>query len=108
MGSEASNSKSQDAVRGSGENPGAGPDEFPREDKFENVGSSGNVFGDKSPRKPPSEGADLARGLSYCKPFMDETPEELGEDRDESTGKPTGPEMGKVDNGGAKADVEWG
>lgn len=110
MASEASNSKSQAAVRGNGENGsiGAGPEEFPREDKFESTGNAGNVFGDKSPRTPDSTGSSLVMGLSFCKSFADEDAEELGEGRDESTGKPDGPEKGKVNNGGAKAGVEWG
>lgn len=110
MGSEASNSKSQAAARGDGENQsiGAGPEEFPNGEVFENAGSPGNLFGDKSPRKPPSQGADLAMGLSCKIPFESEDPDELGMGRDMSTGKPDGPEMGKVDNGGASASVEWG
>lgn len=110
MGSEESNSKSQDAARGDGENKsiGAGPEEFPRDDKFEDAGNAGNVFGDKKPRTPISEGSSLARGLSCCIPFADEHPDELGEGRDESTGKPDGPEMGKVDNGGASSKPVWG
>lgn len=110
MSSEASNSKSQAAVRGNGENEaiGAGPEKFPREDKFNKAGSPGNLFGDKSPRKVPSEGADLAMGLSCQYGFHDEDPAAMGEGRDESTGKPDGPEKGKVDNGGASAKLVWG
>lgn len=108
MGSEASNKMSQEAARGNGENTGAGPEEFPMGSKFENAGSPGNVFGDKKPRTPETTGASLAMGLSYQASFEDETPDELGEGRDVSTGKPDGPEMGKVDNGGASAKVEWG
>lgn len=110
MGSEASNSKSQAAVRGSGENEatGAGPEEFPRNEIHEDAGSPGNYFGDKKPREPEREGADLSAGLSCRIPFHDESPEELGMDNDESTGKPDGPELGKVDNGGASAKLQWG
>lgn len=118
MGSERSTEGSQKAARGNGENAsiGAGPEEFPRDEKFENEGSYGNPFGDRKPREPESEGANLSRGLSCCIPFgSDSSPEreeeqvtELGLGRDESTGKPDGPEKGKVDNHGASAKQVWG
>lgn len=110
MASEASNSKSQAAARGNGENQsiGAGPEKFPREDKFNGAGSPGNLFGDKAPRKQPASGGSLDMGLACQYGFENETPESLGEGRDESTGKPTGPEKGKVDNGGASAKPVWG
>lgn len=110
MGSEASNSKSQAAVRGNGENGsiGAGPDEFPNKELFKGAGSPGNYFGDKEPRTPISAGSSLAMGLSCCIPFEGENPNELGEGRDVSTGKPDGPEEGKVNNAGASAKLVWG
>lgn len=118
MGSERSNEMSQKAARGNGENSsiGAGPEEFPRDEEFRDEGSYGNPFGDKKPRRQPSEGASLQMGLSHCIPFgSDNEPDEeerqvteLGEGRDESTGKPDGPEKGKVDNGGASAKQVWG
>jgi hypothetical protein len=101
--------KSQRAVRGSGEGDatGAGPEKFPRGEEFENFGKPGNIFGDKEPRRQPSEGEDLQMGLSHRIPFHDE---EIipGEGRDESTGKPDDPDESKVDNGGASAGLEWG
>lgn len=118
MGSEASNSKSQAAVRGNGENGsiGAGPEEFPRNEEFENEGSYGNPFGDRKPREPEREGADLSAGLSCRIPFgsggspdrEEEQVTDLGLGRDESTGKPDGPEKGKVDNHGASSKQVWG
>jgi hypothetical protein len=87
---------------------GVGPSEFPTNSVHENPGKPGNVFGDKSPRTPISTGSDLARGLSCCMPFHDESPESLGEGRDVSTGKPDGPQMGKVNNGGAGSKLSWG
>lgn len=119
MGSERSNEMSQKAVRGSGENGsiGAGPEEFPRNEEFEGANSTtGPLFGDRKPRRQPSEGASLQMGLSHC--FKIEGGEaasaeeravtELGEGRDESTGKPDGPEKGTADNGGAGAKLRWG
>lgn len=111
MGSEASNKMSQEAARGSGENGsiGAGPEEFPRNEVFENAGAPGSLFGDKTERKMPSGGGDLTLGLSCRQTFHNEDiADELGMGRDESTGKPDGPEMGKVNNGGASAKLEWG
>lgn len=119
MGSERSNEMSQKAARGSGENAsiGAGPEEFPRNEEFEGANRSpGNLFGDREPRRQPSEGASLQMGLSHCMKIEGgESPdaesratEELGEGRDESTGKPDGPEKGKVDNGGGSAKLRWG
>lgn len=118
MGSERSTEGSQKAVRGSGENAsiGAGPEMFPRNEEFENEGSYGNPFGDKTIRTPPSEGGTLGLGLS-CRYRIEggEDPNseerattELGEGRDESTGKPDGPERGKIDNDGASAKLVWG
>lgn len=111
MASEkGNNSKSWDAVNASGENAaiGAGPEAFPNGEVFENPGSPGNYWGDKTIRKMPSKGQDLSLGLSCREPFEDETPLSLGEGRDDSTGKPDGPEMGPVDNEGASARPEWG
>lgn len=87
---------------------GVGPDEFPRGAVHQNPGKPGNVFGDKSPRTPVSAGGDLARGLSCCEPFSDESPSSLGEGRNESTGKPDGPQKGAVDNHGAGSKLSWG
>lgn len=110
MGSEASNSKSQAAARGNGENDsiGAGPEAFPRNEIFEKAGKPGDLFGDKTIRKMPSAGADLSLGLSCREAIGDDIEDEIGMGRDESTGKPDGPEMGKVDNEGASAQLEWG
>jgi hypothetical protein len=118
MGSESSNEMSQKAVRGSGEGKatGAGPEEFPRNEEFRSGGAYGNPWGDKKPRTPPSEGASLEHGLSCRESFgtgndpdrEEEMCDKLGEGRDESTGKPTGPEKGPVDNGGASAKLQWG
>lgn len=119
MGSERSNEMSQKAVRGHGEGAGtgAGPEEFPRNEEFEGANrSAGNVFGDRKQRRQPSEGASLQMGLSHCMeieghqgPDAEERETtELGEGRDESTGKPDGPEKGSVDNGGGAAKLRWG
>ena len=119
MGSERSNEMSQKAVRGSGEGAatGAGPEEFPRNEEFEGANSTpGSLFGDRKPRRQPSEGASLQMGLSHCirieggeDPSAEERAvTELGEGRDESTGKPDGPEKGHVDNGGGSAKLQWG
>lgn len=91
-----------------GNEPAAGPEEFPVGSIHEGAGSPGNYFGDKSPRTPVSAGASLPRGLSCCIPFENEDPASMGEGRDVSTGKPDGPEMGKVDNAGASAKLTWG
>ena len=108
MGSEASNSDSRRAASGSGETQ-MGPDELPNKDIFEGANARpGNVFGDKTMRRIPDEGANLAMGLSERMSFEHEDPDELGEGRDDSTGKPDGPQKGKVDNGGAGADLCWG
>lgn len=109
MSDEKSSKSTEKAMRGSGENDaiGAGPEKFPRTDDPKNEGSPGNYFGDKKPRTPDSEGQSLGMGLSCRIPFHDETVESLGEGRDESTGKPDGPEEGSVDNGGASAKLEW-
>ena len=108
--SETLGKASLDAAYGNGENNaiGAGPEKFLQEDVFENPGKPGNYWGDKTIRKMPSQGADLSLGLSCREPFENEDPEELGMGRDDSTGKPDGPEMGNVDNGGASAGLEWG
>lgn len=124
MGSTPSMEKSQEAARGStmtqprngGAAPGAGPEEFPRNEEFREGGAYGIPFGDKKPRNPPSGGESLARGLSFCEAFgtgndpdrEEEMCDKLGEGRDESTGKPTGPQKGPADNGGASAKVQWG
>ncbi len=110
MGSENSSKKSWDAANGNGENAtiGAGPEAFPNGEVFENPGKPGNYWGDKDIRKMPSKGADLSLGLSCREPFEAESEDDLGMGRDMSTGKPDGPEMGKVDNGGASAGLEWG
>jgi hypothetical protein len=124
MGSTPSMEESQAAARGSqkeqahegGHAPGAGPEEFPRNEEFREGGAAGNVFGDRKSRKPPGEGADLVCGLSCRIGFgtgndpdrEEEACDKLGEGRDESTGKPTGPQKGPADNGGASAKVQWG
>lgn len=87
---------------------GVGPSEFPTNAIHQNSGSPGNGFGDKKPRTPESAGSNLAMGLSCCYPFNSESPESLGEGRNVSTGKPDGPQKGKVDNGGASAKLSWG
>jgi hypothetical protein len=112
MGTKADRSTldaSERAVNGSGkgEATGAGPSEFPRNEIHEDMGFPGNVFGDKEPRRQPSEGEDLQMGLAHRIPFHDE---EIipGEGRDESTGKPDDPDDEKADNGGAAADTRFG
>lgn len=101
---------SLDAAYGNGENDkvGAGPESFLQQPEFEHEGKPGNYWGDKTIRKMPDKGADLSLGLSCRESFHDEDSEELGMGRDDSTGKPDGPEMGKVDNEGASAGLEWG
>lgn len=110
MASEKGNNKAWDSVNASGENAaiGAGPESYPTGEVFENAGKPGNYWGDKTVRKMPSKGQDLSMGLSCRESFEDETPQSLGEGRDDSTGKPDGPQMGKVDNEGGSAELEWG
>jgi len=55
--------------------------------------------GDKSPRKQPSAGASPAEGLSE-RVKITESPEALGMGRNESNGKPSGPQKGSL--GGQK------
>lgn len=97
MGSESSNGKTT-----------VGPAEFPLGSQFEGANKSGgDVFGDKSSRSVPDSGADLAMGLSE-RMQITETPEALGEGRNVSNGKPTGPQKGKVNNRGADDPLIWG
>jgi hypothetical protein len=108
MGSENSNAGSRRATAGNGETQ-LGPEEFPTHENFEGANKvTGPEFGDKSSRRPPSTGQSLVMGLSSCEDFHDEDPDELGEGRDDATGKPDGPQRGKIDNGGAGADLQWG
>jgi hypothetical protein len=108
MGSENSKPESRRATAGNGETQ-LGPEEFPLNEEFEGANAHpGDVFGDKSSRRPDAKGASLAMGLSSCEPFDHVDPDELGEGRDDSTGKPDGPERGPVDNGGAGAKLQWG
>lgn len=106
MSSEKSESGSRRAAVGSGETQ-MGPEALPLHEEFEGANSGGD-FGDKSSRSIPSKGASLAMGLSEHFSIEGETPDSLGEGRDDSTGKPDGPERGAVDNGGAGAKLQWG
>lgn len=109
MASSVSTKGSQDAASGDGDEGVLGPAQVPLEPEFEGANDKpGNYFGDESPRRPPSAGADLAMGLSECGSFEAEEPDDLGEGRNDATGKPDGPQKGKVDNGGASASLEWG
>lgn len=102
MGSEKSSKSSQAAA-------GTGVEKVPTNSMFEGANSTpGDVFGDKSPRNPPEDGADLAMGLSECVPFNGEDPADLGMGRNDSNGKPMGPQMGPVNNGGAGAKLRFG
>lgn len=108
MGSEKSNERSVRAVAGTGETQ-LGPEKMPLGENFEGANAHpGDVFGDKSSRRPPSQGANLAMGLSFCEDIHGIHPDELGEGRDDATGKPDGPERGPIDNGGAGAKLQWG
>lgn len=109
MGSEASSAGARAAAAGTGNQGVLGPEEVPTNSEFEGANKTpGDEFGDKSPRRPPSTGSDLVMGLSECESFEAEEPDELGEGRNDATGKPDGPQKGKVDNGGAGASLEWG
>lgn len=109
MASSISTKGSQDAASGEGNEGVLGPESVPLEPEFEGANKSpGNYFGDESPRRPPSTGSDLVMGLSECESFEAEEPDELGEGRNDATGKPDGPQKGKVDNGGASGSLEWG
>lgn len=109
MASSVSTKGSQDAASGEGNEGVLGPESVPQEPEFEDANrDAGDIFGDKSPRRPPSAGSDLVMGLSECTSFEAEEPDTLGMDRSDATGKPDGPEKGKVDNGGAGGSLEWG
>lgn len=102
------NSKSVNAAVGSGETQ-LGPETVPNDSVFSGANSSpGNLFGDASSRTPDSAGGSLAMGLSSCEKFNSTTPDQLGEGRDDATGKPDGPQRGPVSNGGASAKLQWG
>lgn len=107
MGSEASNSQTRAAV-GAKEAPTIGPEKMPVEDQFEGAGSAGNVFGDKSMRRVPREGEDLCYGLSEHVTFHEADPDTLGQGRNDSNGKPMGPQKGKVTDLGTSAKFVWG
>jgi hypothetical protein len=108
MSSEASNGSTRAAVGGNA-SPTIGPEEFPTSSEFAGANASpGDVFGDKSSRSVPSAGQSLSMGLSECYKFDNETPDSLGEGRNDSNGKPMGPQKGSVDNGGAGAKLIWG
>lgn len=93
-------------VAGSGETQ-IGPEKMPTKDIYQGANANpGNLFGDKSSRTPPSSGANLSMGLS-CRAKIDPN-EDIGEDRDDATGKPMGPHKGPIDNGGASAKLQWG
>lgn len=86
-----------------------GPETLPNKSIFQGANASaGNVFGDASSRTMDSKGGSLAMGLSCCEGFHDVMPDALGEGRDDSTGKPDGPQRGAVNNGGASAKLQWG
>lgn len=109
MGSEASSAGARAAAGGTGDEGVLGPEAVPTSSDFEGANKTpGNYFGDESPRRPPSAGSDLVMGLSECESFEAEEPDELGEGRNDATGKPDGPQKGNVDNGGASARLEWG
>ncbi len=55
-------------------------------------------MGNKTPRKPPSEGASLPMGLSEHKKIT-ETPDQLGQGRNETNGKPNGPDKSSAGEG---------
>lgn len=54
-----------------------------------------NSKGDKSHRQPPSSGASLPMGLSE-RAKITESPDALGMGRNESNGKPKGPQKGSM------------
>lgn len=85
-----------------------GPAEFPSPGLFQGANSNGgDVFGDPNSRSVPSNGSDLSMGLSE-RMAITETPDQLGEGRNVSNGKPTGPQKGKVNNRGADDPLVWG
>lgn len=97
MGTESSNG-----------NTTVGPAEFPMGSQFQGANSNGgDPFGDKSSRSVPDSGANLAMGLSE-RMTITETPDQLGEGRNVSNGKPSGPQRGKVNNRGADDPLIWG
>lgn len=107
MGSEASNAETRAAVGAASDSPTIGPEKFPVNETAEG-GSPGNVFGDKSMRHPPKEGETLCYGLSERVVFHEADPDTLGQGRDDSNGKPMGPQKGKVPDLGTSAKFVWG
>lgn len=108
MGSEASNKETRDAVGAMEDSPTIGPEKMPTNELFGGGGSYGNIFGDKSMRRVPKEGEDLCLGLSEHVTFHEADPDHLGQGRDDSNGKPMGPEKGKVTDLGTSAKFIWG
>lgn len=107
MSDEKSTPGSKKAAAGSGGQ--LGPTTQPTNEVFEGANNTpGDVFGDKSPRDVPDKGADLALGLSECVPFENESLDDLGMGRNDATGKPLGPDMSAVNNGGAGAKLRFG
>lgn len=87
------------------------PAKVPLGSQFEGANSGskpGKLFGDASPRNAPSQGSTLCMGLSEQFSFNGTSPDELGEGRNDANGKPTGPQKGAVNNGGASATLVWG
>lgn len=109
MGSEASSGGARAAAAGTGNEGVLGPDSVPLNSDFEGANKNpGKEFGDESPRRPPSQGSDPACGMSEQYSFEAEEPDDMGLGRNDATGKPDGPQKGKIDNGGASAQLEWG
>lgn len=108
MGSEASNAQTRAAVGAAEDSPTIGPEKLPTNELFEGAGSAGNVFGDKSMRRTPSEGETLAYGLAERVVFHEADPDELGQGRDDANGKPMGPQKGKVPDLGTSGKFVWG